>query len=193
MSENNQITNQKKEETKKCKYCQMDIPKKAKVCPNCKKKQGSKLKFFLIIIVVLAILGALGSNGDSESESNSAKNSSNQEVVNQEEKIEYLICSVDEMMDLLSSNALKAEKTYQEAYIEVTGRVCVIDSDGNYISLYPINDEWAFIGVQCYIKNEEQLNHVLNLKTDDNITVRIKCKSIGEVMGYSGDIVEFVK
>ena len=28
------------EETKKCKYCQSDIPKKAKVCPVCKKKQG---------------------------------------------------------------------------------------------------------------------------------------------------------
>ena len=30
-------------ETKKCKYCQSDIPKKAKVCPVCKKKQKKNL------------------------------------------------------------------------------------------------------------------------------------------------------
>ena len=38
------------EETKKCKHCQSDIPKKAKVCPVCKKKQLSKLKVFLICL-----------------------------------------------------------------------------------------------------------------------------------------------
>ena len=27
-------------ETKVCKHCQTEIPKKAKVCPNCRKKQG---------------------------------------------------------------------------------------------------------------------------------------------------------
>lgn len=27
-------------ETKVCKYCKSEIPKKAKVCPNCRKKQG---------------------------------------------------------------------------------------------------------------------------------------------------------
>lgn len=41
------------QETKVCKHCQSEIPKKAKVCPNCRKKQGGKLKFVIIALVVL--------------------------------------------------------------------------------------------------------------------------------------------
>lgn len=37
----------KENEVKKCKHCQSDIPKKAKICPNCRKKQGGKLKFII--------------------------------------------------------------------------------------------------------------------------------------------------
>ena len=189
-------------ETKKCKHCQSDIPKKAKVCPNCKKKQGGKLKFFLIAFLVIGIIGSAASNGEDSNESTSVKtNESNtqevtvQETANdaEEEVIEYISCNVDDMMDLLSSNALKAEKEYADKYLEVTGRLGVIDSDGKYISLYPQNDEWAINGIQCYIKSEEQLNHVLELEIDDIVTLKVKCKNVGEVLGYSGDIIEFVK
>ena len=58
MSENQNI------ETKKCKHCQSDIPKKAKVCPQCGKKQGSALKWIIIAVVALIIIGAAG--GDDE-------------------------------------------------------------------------------------------------------------------------------
>lgn len=51
-------------ETKKCKHCQSEIDKKAKICPNCRKKQGGKLKFILIGVLAIAIIGALGSNND---------------------------------------------------------------------------------------------------------------------------------
>lgn len=44
-------------ETKKCKYCQSDIPKKAKVCPNCRKKQSGKGKIIAIVIIVIVIIG----------------------------------------------------------------------------------------------------------------------------------------
>lgn len=51
-------------ETKKCKHCQSEIDKKAKICPNCKKKQGGKLKFIIAGIVIIGIIGALGSQKD---------------------------------------------------------------------------------------------------------------------------------
>lgn len=53
-------------ETKKCKHCQSEIDKKAKVCPNCRKKQGGKLIFVIIGIVVIGIIGSLASQGDNE-------------------------------------------------------------------------------------------------------------------------------
>ena len=49
--------------TKLCKYCQTPIPKKAKVCPNCRKKQGGKLKWIVIAVVVLFIIGIATSGG----------------------------------------------------------------------------------------------------------------------------------
>lgn len=54
----------KVQETKLCKHCQTEIPKKAKVCPNCRKKQGSKLKWIIIVIIVLAIIGSNGTKSE---------------------------------------------------------------------------------------------------------------------------------
>ena len=42
--------------TKLCKHCKTEIPKDAKVCPNCRKKQGGKLKWIIIGVVVLIVL-----------------------------------------------------------------------------------------------------------------------------------------
>lgn len=51
-------------ETKLCKHCRMEIPKKAKVCPNCKKKQDSGLKIFGIAFLALSILAVIASFDD---------------------------------------------------------------------------------------------------------------------------------
>lgn len=53
-------------ETKLCKHCQMEIPKKAKICPNCKKKQGGKLKWVIIGVVALLIIGAAAGGGNND-------------------------------------------------------------------------------------------------------------------------------
>lgn len=89
MSENNQNNSTPIVETKKCKHCQSDIPKKAKVCPICKKKQSGKLKWIIIVIVILILIGSFGGNDDSEQNSNSNSNtSSTNETVKPENKKE---------------------------------------------------------------------------------------------------------
>lgn len=55
-----------KPDTKKCKHCQSDIPYNAKVCPNCRKKQGGKGKWIAIAIVVLLVLFVFAGQGDDE-------------------------------------------------------------------------------------------------------------------------------
>lgn len=52
------------EETKLCKHCKTEIPKKAKVCPNCRKKQGSKLGIILIVLAVIICFVAISGSGD---------------------------------------------------------------------------------------------------------------------------------
>ncbi len=176
----------KQRETKLCKHCQTEIPKKAKICPNCKKKQGTSGCLVAIgIVVILAIIGAIAGGGENNNSSSGADKK--QEEQQQEEQIVYTEYTVDQMEDDLSSNALKASETYKDQYLEVTGRLDVIDSDGKYISLYP-QSGYSLRSVQCYIKTDEQKEQVKSLSIGDTVTVRGKCTAVGEVMGYSLNI-----
>ena len=68
-------------ETKKCKHCQTEIPKKAKVCPNCHKKQGGIVKWIVIVVAVIVVIGAIASGGDNQnkgSDSNPTKKGESQ-------------------------------------------------------------------------------------------------------------------
>lgn len=53
-------------EIKLCKHCQTEIPKKAKVCPNCRKKQGGIGKWIVIAVVILLIIGATTSDSSDD-------------------------------------------------------------------------------------------------------------------------------
>ena len=107
---------------------------------------------------------------------------------NQEAVIEYTAVTVAEMVEMLESNAMKAEATYQDQYVEITGRLGNIDSDGKYITLYPSNDEWAFTGVQCFIQNDEQRAQVMEMSVDDTVTLKGQITDIGEILGYMLEI-----
>lgn len=73
--------------TKKCKYCQSDIDSSAKVCPNCRKKQGIKgWQIALIVIAVLIVV--FGLSGDStNTEPNIQANDSAVTSTNVENKV----------------------------------------------------------------------------------------------------------
>jgi aspartyl/asparaginyl-tRNA synthetase len=93
-------------------------------------------------------------------------------------------------MDDLDKNALKAEKKYNDQYVELTGKLSNIDSSGKYISLNPSDDRFTIIGVMCYIKNDTQSDKVMEMEKGQSVTLKGKIKSVGEVMGYSLDIDE---
>lgn len=178
-------------ETKICKHCQSEIPKKAKICPNCRKKQGGKLKWIIIAVVVIGIIGAaMGGNDGAQTNNSGSKTES---AKKEEKKIEYQQVSVDEMMSALNDNAAAASEQYKGKYLEITGKLSVIDSDSKYISLNPENDEFAIVGVQCFTKNSEQKEIIKTLSKDSSVTVKGKCTEVGEVMGYSLDIDEIVQ
>lgn len=74
--------------TKICKHCKTEIPADAKICPQCRKKQGMGcLPKVLIAIVVLGLIGAIFGDGeDSNNANNSANNANVTEQSTQKEK-----------------------------------------------------------------------------------------------------------
>lgn len=189
----------KKNGTKLCKHCKTEIPADAKVCPNCRKKQGGIIKWIVIGIVVIAVIGSLGGGGEEKASTDkkddsasiestsAAKEDSSGEKAEVQEQIEYTPCTVNDMINDLENNAMNASDKYKGQYIEVTGKLSNIDSSGKYISLYP-DDDFAIIGVQCYIKNDEQKQVISKMSKGDTVTLKGKCTDVGEVLGYSLDI-----
>ena len=144
----------------------------------------------------MAIVGNLGGQSqdpapEEDSGTTAQENLAPADTERGEEPV-YTACSVSEMMELLEKNALKASEQYDGQYVEVTGRLAVIDSGGNYIVLHPQDNEFSIIGVQCYLKNEPQKAAIMELSVGDTVTVKGKVTGVGEVLGYSLDIEEIL-
>ena len=170
---------------KNCASCEAEIAKSAKVCPNCgaKNKKPIYKRAWFIVLVAFFVIGTISNMGNTGN--TDVEKTTTEEIP---KVIEYIAYDVKELMNDLDNNALKAEKKYSDAYVELTGKLSTIDSDGKYISLTPTNDNFAIIGVQCYIQNEEQLNKVLEMKIGETVVLKGQIQDIGEIMGYTLDI-----
>lgn len=155
------------------------------------KKKGGKLKWVVLAVVAVGVIGAVGGNSDSNttsSSSTSAKTESAKEV-DTPVPIEYTAVSVNDMMSDLDSNAMGASDKYKGKYLEITGKLSNIDAAGKYIDLMADGD-FEIIGVQCYIKNDDQKSKIASMSKGDTVTLKGKCTDVGEVLGYSLDIEE---
>ena len=182
-----------------CKHCGAKIAKSAKVCPNCggKNKKPIFMRPWFIILVVLIVLGAAGgaAGSGSKQESPSQQSGSGGETkgstdskTDTSKPIVYEDITVGKLMDDLDANALKAADTYKGNYYAVTGRLSTIDASGKYISIVNADEQYAILGVQCYIKTDEIKSIVMDLSSNEVITVKGKMRDVGEVLGYSLDI-----
>lgn len=174
-----------------CKNCNSQLPGNSTICPQCganNKKPVYKRAWFIIlcIIAVFAIIGAASGDGDESENGDSVSKAAEEEV------IEYTSYDIATMNDDLDSNAASAKDKYIDQYIEITGELSNIDSDGKYISLTDPDDEWDLVGIMCYIESDEQLDKVKELSTGDDVTVGGKVTNVGEIMGYSIDI-DYIK
>ena len=198
---------------KNCRACGAEIASDAKTCPKCgaKNKPPFYKKWWFYAIIVVIICGAAAGGGQSDSPNTdsghvsaepskgSAALPDNAEGGTQQpgpepepepEPVSYTHYPVTELFDSLSSNALKAEKTFQDQYVEIEGYLSTIDSDGKYIAVGADPENWDYLlqSVQCYIKNDEQVNQIIEMNAGDTIVVRGKIKDVGEILGFQMDI-----
>lgn len=164
------------------------------LCKN--KNDGNKHtgSYFALIMGALWLIFVVGFGSSKSSDSSKTTNSesavtteqssstSSAEAVN--ENIDYLSIEVSQLMTELNTNAMKAQDTYKNQYLEITGKLSNIDASGSYISLTPSNEEYAITGVQCFLNGDVQKNQVMNMSEGDIVTLRGKCTDVGEVLGY---------
>lgn len=169
--------------------------KNAVICVSCgcnlkKKAIYKKWWFWLIVVFVIVLIASAGGEGAKENsggETSSAGISASQN--SSTAKKVYEKADLRTMIEELKENALKAEKTYQNKFVEIQCVITNFDSDGSYISVEPTNaDEWDFTTVTCYIKNDTQLDFLLEKSKGDVITIKGKVKSVGEILGYGINI-----
>ena len=103
------------EKTKTCKHCKTQIPKGAKVCPNCQKKQGGKLKWLVIIVVVIAVF-KMFSGGDSEPKTDDTQTASDNVQNNAADKdaVKEETAEEDKNIPTEYKSALKKAKQYDK-------------------------------------------------------------------------------
>ena len=155
------------------------------------RKKGGKLKWVVLAVVAVGVIGAVGGNSDSNTTSSSSTSAKTESVkeVDTPTPIEYTAVSVNDMMSDLDSNAMGASDKYKGKYLEITGKLSNIDAAGKYIDLMADGD-FEIIGVQCYIKSDDQKAQIASMSKGDTVTLKGKCTDVGEVLGYSLDIEE---
>ncbi len=100
---------------KKCKYCQSEIDSKAKVCPNCRKKQPGIVKWIILAIIVVLIIGAVVSQKEEEAR----KKDFTQNEVATYENVNYSILKVDKTQG--TNEYFKPKEGYE--YVKVTIKI----------------------------------------------------------------------
>lgn len=103
--------------TKLCKHCKTEIPKDAKICPNCRKKQGGKLKWVFIVLAVIVVIGIASGGGDDEDKVKKTGEVASNEEPGKEDKQEDK-SNIFQVGDIVETDNLKITFVSAEQYTE---------------------------------------------------------------------------
>ena len=160
----------------------------------------SKTKRIIGIVCIVSFIatGALAPKSDEKSTSNPATSQTSSQSAKpaeqakpkQEKTVDYAEADIDVLINEAKNNAAKANKNYKGKNVKITGgRVSNIESEGRYIVIEG-SDQFSLLHVQCYPQNKGVKDAMLDLNKDQAITVYGKIKDVGEIMGYSLDLVK---
>lgn len=118
-------------ETKLCKHCQTEIPKKAKVCPNCRKKQGGGIGKWIGLVIMLFVIIGIATSGSGDDNPKKVENATNEANTNTSETIkeEKTVFYVGETAEL------KGVQVTMTNFEENTGKDYITPTDGNIFIL----------------------------------------------------------
>ena len=152
------------------------------------KKSKSEKNFFMrhkvmTIIGAVVVVGIIASAGG-DKEPNTVQEPIDR--TNLELDI-YEDVQVDDLLYELDSNPMVAKSKYEDKNIWLVGTVSNIDSDGKYFC-FRGNDDFSLVNVQIYV-DEEQRDGLMNIEKGSTIGVAVKITDVGEVIGYSAELL----
>lgn len=117
--------------TKVCKHCKTEIPYGAKVCPQCRKKQGGALKWVIIAVVAIGIIGAAAGGGDDEPKetSNNSSNSGKESTPTNESSSKESASEPEQEVKEETKDKYNVGDTWENKYVLVSYDEC-----GEYVS-----------------------------------------------------------
>ena len=121
-------------ETKLCKHCKTPMPKDAKVCPNCRKKQGGVGKWIIIGVIVVILLAALFGGGDDKPkkvENSKVESTQQDEKKSEEPKTDVNTEEVKDIFEVGETAELNDVQVTLLSYKESKGSEYNKPSDGN--------------------------------------------------------------
>ncbi|MBQ6840796.1 MAG: DUF4352 domain-containing protein [Bacilli bacterium] len=99
---------------KKCKYCQTEIDKKAKICPNCHKKQSHIVRWVILGLLAIIVVGVIA--GGSGEEDKFQKEYNQNDMVTYKD-VNYSIISVDKTKG--SNQYFQAKDGYEFVKVKI--------------------------------------------------------------------------
>lgn len=143
---------------KKCKYCQTEIDSKAKVCPNCKKKQGIP-KWVIIVLVIIGITIVSSSGGGSDTKDKPTGSTTKTEKIS---LLEGHSGKVESQYSYEISGTLQNNTDKDFSYVQV--EFYTYDSEGNLLDTCLGNNsgmeakgKWKFTA-SCFFSNGDASN-----------------------------------
>ena len=174
MNPGNMPNNQTRLRGKNCKYCKCEIPFDAKVCPNCRKRQGIGVgKIILIVVAVLLVIGIIGAAGSSKTKvdnsnsgnsnsTNTATNAAGNEMVNVGGSFttkKGLKCTIDSYLSEYTEYSIYQQPGDGMKYIKVSFTYENTGSSDAYTSAYDF---------KCYADNASCEQKLLTTDLDIN-------------------------
>ena len=155
------------------------------------KKKFYKKWWFWVIAIIVAI-GALGSGG--EENTDVAKDTPSTPVAadtakpaedkkEEPKKVEAIKVSAVDLAAAYEGNEVKADKTYKDKAVEVTGKVKDIGVIlGQTYVVLSSGKDFSITDVQCFFKDKAEIDKVAELNKGDTVTIT------GEVDGKSMNV-----
>ena len=188
-----------------CKHCGQPISDKSKICPFC--GGNVKIPFYdktwfhiLLVLIIFTGIDYVIRNPDPEPmvyrtpvvESAGASSQSSVdsgEETNEQETAEYSSESLSKMIDMVEDYPIKAEEEYTGKYIQVSGYLDVVDSDGKYFTIVSDPDDFTLLDNIHWSmdKGSDVYDFIKDAKKGSYITVCGEITDVGETIYYMGD------